>query len=313
MAKKRYRITRNDILLAIARGSPILRTMFIALCLVTLVGSSFIPDQNVNVALGSIDSGDRALTENLAISEPEDKSLSYSVYEVKKGDTISDIADSFDISVDTVLSMNEIQSARSLKPGRLLKIPNIAGIVYSAKAGDTVKSIADKYEISATRITEVNELKSDRIAYSRTLFLPDAKLPSATVGEISGDLFRWPVRGVITSWFSWRRDPFTGKNSFHNGLDIGVPLGTPIGAAREGQVSEAGYSPIMGKYVQVTHSGGWKTLYAHMSSISVHEGEYVAQGERLGLSGNTGYSTGPHVHFSVYKNGKLINPANVLQ
>ncbi|MCE5256471.1 MAG: M23 family metallopeptidase [Spirochaetaceae bacterium] len=313
MAKKRYRITRNDILLAIARGSPIIRSAFVVICLVTLVGSSFMPDQNLSVAQGSIGSGDNVLSETLAISEPEDKGLSYTVYEVRKGDTVSDIADTFDISVDTVLSMNDIQSARSLKPGQLLKIPNMAGIVYEVKKGDTVKAVADKFEISAKRIVEVNGLKSEEMSSSRTLFLPDAKLPSTTVREISGDLFKWPVRGVITSWFSWRRDPFSGKNSFHNGLDIGVPLGTPIGAAMEGTVSEAGYSPIMGKYVQVSHSGGWKTLYAHMSSIQVQEGQYVNKGDRLGLSGNTGYSTGPHVHFSVFKNGKAVNPANVLQ
>jgi murein DD-endopeptidase MepM/ murein hydrolase activator NlpD len=316
MAKKKHRITRNDILLAIARGSPILRTSFIILCLVTLVGSSFIPNQNINNALGSIGNigtGDKTLTDNSAIAEPEDKGLYYTVYEVKKGDTISGIADSFDISVDTVLSMNQIESARSLKPGQLLKVPNLAGIIYTAKAGESINAIADKYDISATRITEVNELKSDKIEASRTLFLPDAKLPAAVVGEASGDLFKWPVRGVLTSWFSWRRDPFTGKNSFHNGLDIGVPLGTPIGAAREGKVTETGYSPTMGKYVEITHSGGWKTLYAHMSSIGVEVGEYVSTGERIGLSGNTGYSTGPHVHFTVYKNGKLVNPANVLQ
>ena len=90
-------------------------------------------------------------------------------------------------------------------------------------------------------------------------------------------------------------------------------MGTPIGAAMEGTVSETGYSPIMGKYVQLRHPGGWQTLYAHMSSVSVQKGQYVSRGGRLGLSGNTGYSTGPHMHFSVYKNGKAVNPANVLQ
>jgi murein DD-endopeptidase MepM/ murein hydrolase activator NlpD len=69
----------------------------------------------------------------------------------------------------------------------------------------------------------------------------------------------------------------------------------------------------MGKYVNITHPGGWSTLYAHMSSIAVQPGQYVSQGKRLGLSGNTGYSTGPHLHFTVYKNGKMVNPANVLQ
>lgn len=309
----RLRITSNDILLHFASGSTLRSTIFTIICLITLIGSSFRPMPGPDFAKGSIDSMGSDLEVSLTEAETEDRGLYYTVYQIQKGDTVSGIADLFDITVDTVLSANNIQSARSLKPGQLLKIPNMAGIIYATKSGDTVQSIAEKYSISADRLIETNGLLATELAPDKTLFLPDAKLPTAVLREISGDLFRWPVRGVITSWFSWRRDPFSGKNSFHNGLDIGVPMGTPIGAGMEGTVSETGYSPIMGKYVILQHSGGWKTLYAHMSSISVQEGKYVSRGGRIGLSGNTGYSTGPHVHFSVFKNGKAVNPANVLQ
>ncbi|MCE1196457.1 M23 family metallopeptidase [bacterium] len=263
--------------------------------------------------MGSVAQVGGDLGENLPEAEEEDPGLYYRVYEVQKGDTVSGIADSFNISVDTVLSANGIQSARSLRPSQLLKVPSQAGILYTAKSGDTVSSIAASYEISSDRLVSVNNLMRADIEAGKILFLPDARLPSATLRESAGDLFKWPVRGVITSWFSWRRDPFSGRNTFHNGIDIGVPLGTRVGAAMEGKVDETGYSPIMGKYVILRHSSGYKTLYAHMSAISVQEGEYVSVGGKLGLSGNTGYSTGPHLHLSVYKNGKLINPANVLQ
>lgn len=266
-------------------------------------------------AKGSIDSIDAnpdvLLSES--DSEAEDVGLYYSVYQVRKGDTVSDIAESYNVTVDTILSANNILSARALRPDQLLKIPSMAGIVYTTEKGDTVETVATKYEISTDRLIEANGLLSTELNPGKSLFLPDAKLPTAVLREISGDLFRWPVRGVITSWFSWRRDPFTGRKTFHSGLDIGVPMGTSIAAAMEGTVSETGYSPIMGKYVILRHSGGWKTLYAHMSSISVQEGQYLSRNGRVGLSGNTGYSTGPHVHFSVYKNGKAVNPANVLQ
>jgi murein DD-endopeptidase MepM/ murein hydrolase activator NlpD len=264
-------------------------------------------------AKGSIDALGATLEGNAEGATTEDLGLYYSVYQVQKGDTISDIANNYDISIDTILSANDIQSARSIRPSQLLKIPSMSGIIYSVKSGETVDAIAQKYAISADRLIETNCLLTKEFDSERKLFLPDAKLPTAVLREISGDLFKWPVRGVITSWYSWRRDPFSGRNTFHNGLDIGVPMGTPIGAAMEGSVSETGYSPIMGKYVILRHSGGWKTLYAHMSSISVQEGQYLPRGGRLGFSGNTGYSTGPHVHFTVYKNGKTVNPANVLQ
>jgi len=309
----RFRITRNDILLLLASGPTLRRTIFTVVCLITLIGSSFRPMPGPSFAKGSIDSANLNFETQASTAEEEDRGLYYSVYQVEKGDTVSGISGLFDITPDTILSANNIQSARSLKPGMLLKIPSMAGIVYVPKNGDTVAAIAKKYEISADRLIEANGLLSTELNSDKTIFLPDAKLPTAVLREISGDLFKWPVRGVITSWFSWRRDPFSGRNSFHNGLDIGVPMGTPIGAAMEGTVSETGYSPIMGKYVILKHSGGWKTLYAHMSSILVQEGQYVSRSGRIGLSGNTGYSTGPHVHFTVYKNGKLTNPANVLQ
>jgi len=309
----RPRRANNEILLILANGPSLRRTIYIVVCLITLLGSSFRPMPGPNFAKGSIDSFGSSPEAAATEASAEDSGLYYSVYQVQKGDTISDIANSFDISVDTILSANAIQSARSLRPSQLLKIPNISGIIYTAKAGDTVDSIAQKYEISADRLIETNGLLTKELDKGKTLFLPDAKLPTAVLREISGDLFRWPVRGIITSWYSWRRDPFSGRNTFHNGLDIGVPMGTPIGAAMEGTVSETGYSPIMGKYVILSHSGGWRTLYAHMSSISVQEGQYLSRGGRLGFSGNTGYSTGPHVHFTVYKNGKTVNPANVLQ
>ena len=267
----------------------------------------------LSYGLGSVESSDSTVDASASSTESTKKDLYYSVYQVGKGDTVSGIANTFDVSPDTIFSANKITSARALRPGQLLKVPNQSGIVYEAKAGENVDSIAKTFGISADRMIEANSLVTRIFETKATIYLPDAHMPKSVSKEIAGDLFRWPVRGVITSWYSWRRDPFSGKNSFHNGLDIGVPLRTPIGAAMDGYIAETGYSATMGRYVIMKHSGGWKTLYAHMDSILVQEGSYVARGGRLGFSGNTGYSTGPHLHFTVYKNGKITNPANVLQ
>ena len=309
----RFRISRNEILLKLTRGTTFGRMVFIFVCLLTLIGSSFRPVQSPAYAVGSIQG--QAGTADDRDPEPDASasSLFYTVYQVGRGDTVSNIAASFDISPDTIFSANKITSARGLQPGQLLKIPNQSGIVYEAASGEDVDAIARKYGISADRMIEANGLLSRVFDSSKVIYLPDAHLPSAVSREIAGDLFRWPVRGVITSWYSWRRDPFTGVSSFHNGLDIGVPLRTPVGAAMEGIVAETGYSSTMGRYIIISHPGGWKTMYGHLDSISVQAGTYVARGARIGYSGNTGYSTGPHLHFTVYKNGRLTNPANVLQ
>jgi murein DD-endopeptidase MepM/ murein hydrolase activator NlpD len=244
--------------------------------------------------------------------EPEDKLVKYSVYEVKKGDTLSEVAAQFDVSLDTLISINAFTSAKALKPGQLLKVPNQSGIVYIPTKDSTVQEIATSYNISADRIIDANGLLTDNIHAGRPLFLPDVRLPTAQLRETAGTLFRWPVSGRITSWFGWRKDPFTGRRSFHNAIDIAAPYGSPIKAPMDGRVSETGYSPIMGKYVMMSHSGGWKTFYGHMSEIIVQEGQYVSQGTTLGLIGTTGYSTGPHVHFEIIKNGALVNPLNYL-
>lgn len=298
----------------VSNGSTFRRTAFTVVCMIAMLGSSFRPMPGPGFAQGSMDPSLPALAGLPAPDEPEaDRGLYYSVYTVQKGDSISRIANDHNVSTDTVISFNAIQSAKGLRPGQMLKIPSITGILYTSKEGDTPAGIAERLGISADRIVEANGLMSEKIAAGRSLFLPDARMPAAQLREISGDLFVWPVRGYITSWYGWRRDPFSGRNTFHSAMDIGAPMGTPVRAGMEGRVATASYSPITGKYVVINHGGGWSSLYGHLSVISVQPGEFVSRGERIGLVGNTGYSTGPHLHFSVLKHGRTVNPANVLQ
>jgi murein DD-endopeptidase MepM/ murein hydrolase activator NlpD len=210
------------------------------------------------------------------------------------------------------VSFNGIRNARSLQPGALLKIPSMSGILYSAKAGDSASSVAAANGVSPDRVIEANGLMSDSLEAGRRVFLPDAKLASFTLREISGDLFSWPARAWISDWYGWRKDPFSGARSFHTGIDIGVDMGTPVRAAMEGSVSEVGYNSSFGNYVIIYHHAGWMTLYGHLQTVSVKQGQRIASGQRIAYSGNTGYSTGPHLHFSVYKNGRTVNPYNVL-
>ena len=94
---------------------------------------------------------------------------------------------------------------------------------------------------------------------------------------------------------------------------MAAPLKTQVKASADGKVSVCSYSPVYGNYVIITHDNGYQTLYAHLYAATVKKGQVVTQGTKIGLLGNTGYSTGPHLHFSVYKNGKLINPFEVLK
>lgn len=244
---------------------------------------------------------------------PPDQGLFYVVYRVVKGDTISEVADRYGVTTDSIVTFNGITNARTLSIGKYLKIPTLNGILYAAKEGDTATALAASYGISGDRIKELNGLGDEAIAAGRPVFLPDARLSSWALREISGDLFSWPIRGWITSWYGWRNDPFSGARSFHTGIDIGANRGASVRAAMEGVVSATGYSTVSGNYVVIRHHSGYTSLYAHLDRIDVKPGRSVSQSTVIGAVGSTGYSTGPHLHFTVSKNGRTMNPMTVLR
>ena len=121
-----------------------------------------------------------------------------------------------------------------------------------------------------------------------------------------------PVDGRITSSFGARADPFTGEKSFHEGIDIAAPVGTPVRTPFVGRVISVNESERAGLSVTIEHPGGLRTVYAHNSEIMVEKGDSVQAGQVISLSGNTGRSTGPHLHFSVFQDKKAIDPAKLL-
>ena len=117
-----------------------------------------------------------------------------------------------------------------------------------------------------------------------------------------------PVWGKVSSRFGYRRDPFSGRYEFHDGVDIKAPWGTPVRATAEGKVIYAGWKAGYGKTVIIRHAYGFKTLYAHLSKIKVKKGRWVKSGQVIGYVGSTGKSTGPHVHYEVWRYSRKQNP-----
>ena len=130
------------------------------------------------------------------------------------------------------------------------------------------------------------------------------------VGETKG-VMRQPVLGHLTSSFGMRFHPILGFSRMHQGMDFGAPMGAPIVAATDGIVGFAGRHGGHGNYVRLNHGGGISTGYAHMSRIIARPGEHVRQGQLIGYVGSTGLSTGPHLHYEVFRNGQPINPASM--
>ena len=268
----------------------------------------------------AIDEDGNVLADNGAILTASSVGLgipvSFSTYKVKSGDTISSIAIKFGLgNISTLIAVNEINNVRTLRAGQILKIPNQDGITYSVFAGDSLNSLSVKFGVSVEEILDVNDLSERELTVGQELFIPGAKMDSVSLRRAMGELFMYPIESGwrLTSLFGKRADPFTGVASNHTGIDMACPTGTPIRAAMSGKVVYVGWSNIFGNYAIINHDGGYQTLYGHMSKTLCKSGQFVSQGTRIGLVGSTGYSTGPHLHFTVYKNGALVDPLTLLK
>ena len=225
-------------------------------------------------------------------------------YRVKKGDTLSKLAKQFGVSIDTICGSNNLRSYDFINTGKLLTIPNKDGLLYKMKKGGQIVSIAKKYKVSLKKILNENNLKNpDFIPVDQVLFIPDAKPQNIIIG------FMWPTGSRrITCGYGWRRNPFNRRRrEFHQGLDIRARY-TSIRASKYGKITYTGWMGGYGKTIIIAHPRGEKTLYAHLSRIWVKRGQYVKQGQSIGRSGNTGRSTGPHLHFEIMKRGRHKNP-----
>jgi murein DD-endopeptidase MepM/ murein hydrolase activator NlpD len=239
-----------------------------------------------------------------------------STYIVQPGDTVIGIADSFGISVETVMWANDLWDPDSLQIEDELVILPVSGVLHRIGDGDNVNYLALVYDVAAEEIVEFNGLVDpDMLVVGDRLVVPNGTIPPGRgAGSSRGDRpapvpvatgsFRWPAGGYISQYF--------GENG-HSGLDIAAQWGAPIYAADTGVVVTAlklgtGY----GWYLVIDHENGYRTLYSHMSEFYVDYGERVVKGEVIGLIGSTGLSTGPHLHFEIFQNGVRVNPLNFL-
>ncbi len=254
-------------------------------------------------------------------------------YKVRAGDTLAGIAKKFDVSTMTLWWANKLKAKNALVRGQELKIPPVSGLVVKVTPADTLASLASRYKVSEDVILATNKLDDRNLVVGQVLVLPDAqgapiaapkpsKKPSVRSGGgssggtaprprvrapkvYSGGNFAWPTSSRhISQYYHYG----------HYGLDIDGSTGDPIYAAASGTVTFAGWKNNGGGYqVWISHGSGLYTTYNHMSSVSVGRGQHVGRGKRVGRMGATGFATGSHLHFEVWKGpiwngGSRVNP-----
>ncbi len=250
-------------------------------------------------------------------------------YTVKSGDTLTGIASHYGISMMTVWWANKLTAKDQLHVGQKLTIPPVDGLVVTVKAGDTLDGIAAQYKVDGGDVLAINQLEDPTLIIGQLLILPDAAgAPIPTIkptpvkprsntsssscsscggGSYAGGKFAWPVVGgnnYISQYFHYG----------HYGVDIAATYGTKVVAAAKGTVTFSGWKNNGGGYqVWISHGSGLFTTYNHMSAVNVSAGQSVGRGQQVGRIGQSGYATGPHLHFEVWKGpiwngGYRVNP-----
>ncbi|MEJ6950571.1 M23 family metallopeptidase [Natronospora cellulosivora (SeqCode)] len=236
-------------------------------------------------------------------------------HNVEVGDTLISIATNYNIPIETLIEINNIENPDIIYVNQKIRIPKQN--TYIVKKGDSLSVIARKLNVKLSELIDKNKLLNpDRIFVGQKLEIPiiDEKKDSESreryqVASRSQNVnYIWPVLGRISSEYGWRIHPIRNNQDFHTGIDIAVPIGTPVYAAAAGIVELSAWSGGYGKLVIIRHRDESLTYYAHNHELLVNEGEIVQQGKIIAFSGNTGLATGPHLHFEIRKNNKHLDP-----
>lgn len=265
-------------------------------------------------------------TQEEVLSPDHDKPV-ITVYTVRSGDTLGGIAEKFNVSTNTIRWANELTTTSTIKPGQDLLILPVSGVEYTVKKGDTLSGIALKFSAQTQDILDYNDIKPDAIKVGTKLVIPGAEpvaapAPKKVVPAKTTPQTKTPTATTVTKQVavtvakddddddakvstkstSKFINPIPGgiiTQGMHDGnaIDFGAPIGTKVVASASGKVLAVACGRGYGTCLIINHPNGSQTLYAHLSKILVSVGDEVSQGETIALSGNTGNSTGPHLHY----------------
>ncbi len=251
---------------------------------------------------------------SLIRSYPYEFGTQLKIHKMRRGESFWDVAMRNHVSLDTIIAANPFLYSLLAKEGTEIVVPLEDGVLF----------VFDNY-LDLWRMSELleykNNIKGEYLPFIFRLFSLDdmrfaffkdsePEIVNSSLEQLFKirKLFQTPVSGRYTSLYGIRLDPIIGRRAFHNGIDIRTKWGTPIYAAREGIVSSTGWLGRLGLSMTIQHRDGYETLYGHCSAIKVKKGDFVKKDTIIGSVGSTGRSTGPHLHFTIKRHGKAMNP-----
>ena len=241
--------------------------------------------------------------------------LKLAIYNVRQEDTIFSIAEKSGLSVDTIISVNSFGGEFFLKKGDKIIIPNMKGVIFKFPRRIRLAEISRLYGVSIYILKQINNIRRNTLYENEELFIPSGRLSVSELDVFLQRQFILPVKGPLTSRYGPRPDPFTGRPSYHPGIDIGGPLGAPVKATAKGRVTFAGWKGGYGLLLIIEHDNGYTSYYGHLmkNSITVRAGQIVSSGQLIARVGMTGRTTGPHIHFEIRRYGIIKNPMQVFK
>jgi len=255
-------------------------------------------------------------------------------YTVKKGDNFWIVAKRRHIDIDTIVGANPYLPGLFARLHQRILLINRKGVLHQVEKGESVERILDRYNrklspqrrLDRTALEAFNALRPfTGVKEGDIIFIPSV-VPQQMCEAMRDayaltEIFNYPLArgGRYSSFMGLRTHPIRGGKKFHNGVDIAVPRGTRVCAARSGVVVESGWKGGYGKVVVLRHevpngqrTDVYETLYGHNAKVLVSRGRRVKGGQVIALAGSTGMSTGPHLHFTIWKNGRVVDPLKFL-
>lgn len=240
------------------------------------------------------------------------KNSTISTYVVREGDTVSGIAELFEVTPSTILWANDLTKGSKLKAGQVLTILPVTGVKYTIRKGDTLASVAKKFDGDVTEIVNYNSIEDGTLAVGTELIIPNGEItaPAPTPAKKISVGGKKVTTTISAGYYSSPLKSYVRTQGIHgyNGVDLAAPMGTSIYAAAEGDVivaKQGGYNGGYGSYVVIQHDNGSQTLYAHQTTVVASVGQHVVKGQLIGTVGNSGRVSGPtghHLHFEI-RNG----------